>query len=89
MNRKLPEETVSFPAALRSAMAAGGHEIGLTAKIGKEALEVTLRARDRGADAPVEFVRSPPPPRRLPNWPALRWKRRLKSETPGRPDKEI
>ncbi len=56
----MPDETVPFPGELKQAMAAGGHQIGLTAKIGKDVLVVTLRAQDPATNTPVEFVKSWP-----------------------------
>jgi hypothetical protein len=56
----LPQETTPLPEPLRQAMAAGGHRIGLTAKIAADALQVTLRAKDPAADQPVEFTASWP-----------------------------
>jgi hypothetical protein len=70
----LPGETVPLPDELRAAMAAGGHRIGLTATIRADALEVTLRARDPGADAPVELVHA---------WPIDAAQRQRLLECPG------
>ncbi len=56
----MPDETVAFPEDLKKAMATGGHQVGLTAKIGKDTLVVTLRAQDPATNAPVEFVKSWP-----------------------------
>ena len=56
----MPSETIPLPEDLRKAMLAGKKQIGLTAKIGKTALEVTLRAKDPAAKDPVEFKKSWP-----------------------------
>ncbi len=42
------KQETPLPDALRKAIAANGHQVGLTVKIGKEALEVTLRAGKAG-----------------------------------------
>ena len=47
------KKTIALPQALRRAMKRGGHRIGLTAKIGKKRLEVTLRAGKK--DSMEEF----------------------------------
>ena len=56
----LPDETVPLPEELEQAMTAGGCRIGLTARIRKDSLEVTLRARAAGTEAAVESVHSWP-----------------------------
>ncbi len=49
-----PERT-AIPAEVQGAMAAGGHQVGLTVRIAPAALVVTLRARDPKAGAPAEW----------------------------------
>jgi hypothetical protein len=56
----MEKRAVPIPQDVRSAMAAGGHRIGLTARIAKAAVEVTLRAADPKRSAPVEFKASMP-----------------------------
>jgi hypothetical protein len=51
----LARKTIPLPDGLVKAMAAGKHLVGLHARIGREALEVTLRAHAAGAKAPVLF----------------------------------
>ena len=56
----MEKRAVPIPQDVRSAMAAGGQRIGLTARIAKAAVEVTLRAADPKRSAPVEFKASMP-----------------------------
>ena len=53
-------ETVAIPEKVRSAILAGGHQVGMTVRIAPEALEVTLRARDPKASRAEEFQASWP-----------------------------
>ena len=48
-------QVVPLPAALRSAIAAGGHTVGMTVRIAATGLEITLRARDPKAGQAEEF----------------------------------
>jgi hypothetical protein len=56
----MERKAVPLPQALRDAMAAGGHQVGMTVRIAARELEITLRARDPKAGAPVEFRSSVP-----------------------------
>lgn len=47
-------KTVDLSEAIRKAMAADGNRVGLTVSIGKDALQVTLRAKDPNAKAMAE-----------------------------------
>jgi len=49
----IPKKSVPLPDAFREAMKAGGHRLGLTARIAQDALEVTLRAGEQGRLAEV------------------------------------
>jgi len=53
------KKVVPIPSALREAMKANGHRLGLTARIGEKALDVTLRAGDP-ANGPAELKASLP-----------------------------
>ena len=54
----LERKEAALPEDLLKAMAAGGERIGLNAKIGNKALQVTLRAQAKGAEQPVSFEAS-------------------------------
>jgi len=56
----LPRKVVELPQTFRQAMAAGGHKVGLNARIARAALVVTLRAQDPKAERPATFVASMP-----------------------------
>jgi hypothetical protein len=56
----MDRKATALPQALRDAMAAGGRQVGMTVRIGAAGLEITLRARDPKAGAPVEFRSSVP-----------------------------
>jgi len=51
----LERKTIAIPQAVRDAMAAGGHRVGLTVRVAAAAMEITLRARDPKAGAAAEF----------------------------------
>ena len=70
----MPEESIPLPDALKAAMAAGGHEVGLTARIRREVLEVTLCARAPGDAVPVQHRMS---------WPISAEQRRRLLSSPG------
>ena len=56
----LEKKAAPIPQNVRDAMAAGGHRVGLTARIATAALEVTLRAAGPMAGTPAEFKASLP-----------------------------
>jgi len=56
----MPPRSFPLPKALRQAALAGGRRYGLTVRIGAKAIDVTVRARDPKAGAPVEFLASAP-----------------------------
>ena len=51
----LERKTFAIPQAVRDAMAASGHRVGLTVRAAAAALEITLRARDPKAGDAAEF----------------------------------
>ncbi|HUU30858.1 MAG TPA: hypothetical protein VMY69_02010 [Phycisphaerae bacterium] len=55
-----PGTTLPLPEAIKQAMAAGGHRAGITAKIGRKELVITVRARDPKAEKDAEFVAAVP-----------------------------
>jgi hypothetical protein len=56
----LAKKTEALPQEVRRAMAAGRHRVGLTVKIGRQALLVTLRAQASTAVRPAKFTTSLP-----------------------------
>ena len=56
----MARQAAAIPKNVRDAMAAGGHRIGLTARIARTAVEVTVRAADPNASAPAEYKTSLP-----------------------------
>ena len=56
----MPPRTLPMPAAVRLAAHGGGHRYGLTVKIAARAVEVTVRARARGAATSARFGASVP-----------------------------
>ena len=55
---RLERKAVPLPPALRKAITAGGHAVGMTVRISAAGLEITLRARDPKAGEPEEFKHS-------------------------------
>jgi len=56
----IAKKTLRLPDAVRKAMAAGGHRAGITARIAKDKLQVTVRARDPKASKDAGFTVSVP-----------------------------
>ena len=56
----MARQAAAIPKNVRDAMAAGGHRIGVTGRIAKTAVEVTVRAADPKASEPAEYKTSLP-----------------------------
>ena len=57
---RLDRKAVTLPLALRNAITAGGHAVGMTVRIAAAGLEITLRARDTKSGQTEEFKHSVP-----------------------------